>query len=377
MTLKVVPVTNRRLLEMFLHVPSYLMDRDAHWVPPLHKERRDLLNPKKNPYFEHAKVQLFVAIRDEWPVGRISAQIDQLFLERHGRDIGHFGFFDCIDDPDVARALGAAAESWLSGRGMNRVRGPFSLSINEETGVLVDGFDSDPFPFMAHNPPYYDALLQGIGFCRAKDLFAWSYDSTRPVPDPARQIADYVAAYPGLTVREINPRRMEEEMHKVSEVFNSAWQDNWGFVPWTHAEIRKVARDLKMILNPKLALIAEVNGQPAAISIAIPNFHEVIKDLRGSLLPLGWLKLLYRLKTNRIKSGRLALLGIKREFRNDVLKGLSVLLYVMMHSRSQELQHWGGEVSWTLEDNEKINHGIRLMGGVAYKRYRVYEKACV
>lgn len=370
----IVSVSDKTLKNQFITFPFELYANDAYWIPPLLQERREFLDPKKNPFFTFADVALFLAMRDDKIVGRVSAQINRLHNERYKEKTAHFGLFESINNDEVAQSLLKAAGDWAIARGMDKMVGPYSMSINEEVGTLIEGFDSSPYPFMGHNPPYYDALIGRAGFEKCKDLIAWDYDATRPVPEAAHQIADAVRQYPGLTVREIDPKQMEREVRIISEIFNSAWEKNWGFIPWTDAEIAKMAKDFKMILEPKLALIAEVNGVPAAMSIAIPNYHEAIRDLRGRLFPFGLLKLLYRLKTGKIRTARLALLGIKREFRHDVLAGLSVLLYAEMHKRSQMLKHRGGELSWTLEDNHKINHGIELMGGRPYKKYRIYEK---
>jgi hypothetical protein len=372
--LKIIPVTNHKLKKVFINFPYALYRGDKNWVPHLRMDRSDMINPKKNPFFQYAKAQLFLAFKDGEPVGRISAQVNSLHNERYQEKTGHFGFFDSIDDKTVAKELCLAAEKWLAEQGMDKIVGPLSLSINEEAGVLIEGFDTPPYPYMSHNYPYYAGLLEEVGFSKIKDLIAYNYTTNRPIPEAAEQIAAAVKNYPGLVVREIDFKNMERELHIVSDVFNSAWSKNWGFVPWTEAEIVKAAKDFKMILNPKLALIIEVNGQPAAISIAIPNYHEIIKDLDGRLFPFGFLKLLYRLKTNKIKSARQCLLGIKKEFRNDVLAGLSVFLYSEMHRRSNELGHWGGETSWMLEDNHKINNGILAMGGVPYKKFRLFQK---
>lgn len=372
--IQVVPITSKKLRRQFINLPYELHKNDPYWIPPLRLERRGAIDPKKNPFFQNAEACLFLAFKDGKPVGRISAQINRLHNERYGEKTGHFGFFDSVEDQDVARALLSEAEEWLRLRGMKKICGPMSFSINEEVGILVDGFHSPPFPLMAHNPPYYDKLIGSSGFVKVKDLLAWRYDSRCEVPEAARQIAEAARAHPGLVIREMNLKKMEDEIRIVSDVFNSAWSKNWGFIPWTEAEIVKAAKDLKMILDPRLALIAEVNGVPAAISIAIPNYHEAIRDLNGRLFPFGIFKLLYRLKARKIKSGRVALLGIKKEFRGDVLGGLVFLLYVEMRRRCRELGYWGGELSWTLEDNEKINQGISFMGAEVYKRYRVYEK---
>lgn len=370
----VLPVKNRCDKKHFINFPYHLYRHDPAWVPPLKLERHDFLNPQKNPFFHNAEVALFVARKNGETVGRISAQINRLHNERYQEKTGHFGFFDCIDDAAIAHALLKTAEDWLKSRGMNQAIGPMSLSINEEVGLLIEGFDKPPYPYMAHNLPYYAHLVESAGYGKIKDLIAWNYDATRPVPETALQIANVVKEYPGLVVREVDMKNMERELRIISDVFNSAWAKNWGFIPWTDEEIQKSAKDFKMILNPKLALIAEINGVPAAISIAIPNYHEAIRDLKGRLFPWGLFRFLFRLKTGKIKSSRLCLLGIKKEFRHDILAGLSVYLYTEMHKRGQALGHWGGELSWTLEDNDKINNGIALMGGEPYKKYRVYSK---
>lgn len=373
--IKIIPVNTRHDRRRFVDFPYQLYSSDRNWVPPLKLERHELITPKTNPFFQNADVGLFIAEKEGRVVGRISAQINHLHNSRYNEQTGHFGFFDCVDDVDVAGRLLSSAESWLRAKGMNKVVGPFNFSINEESGLLIEGFDKQPYPYMPHNYPYYGNLMEQCGFAKAKDLIAWSYDSTRPVPEAAYQIAEVVKAYPGLVVREVDKKNLKRDVAIIADVFNSAWSKNWGFIPWTDAELAKVVKDFKMILEPKLALIAEVDGKPAAISVAFPNYHEAIKDLKGRLFPFGVFKFLYRLKTNKIKTARLALLGIKKEFRHDVLAGLSVYLYTEMHRRSKILGHIGGELSWTLDDNEKINNGIALMGGVPYKKYRIFEKS--
>ncbi len=370
------PVRTRRDREKFIRLPWALYRNDPAWVPPLLQERRDFLNPKKNPFFEHADMELFLAEKDGEPVGRISAQIDHLHNETHKEQTGFFGLFESINDPEVSSCLLNNAASWLKSRGMTVLRGPFNLSINEELGIVVKGQEHPPFILMAHTAPYYAGLLEHWGLKKLKDFFCWRYDSKRPVPEAALQLAEEARKHPGLVIREVDPKNLERDVRILIDVFNSAWEKNWAFVPLTENEIRKAAKDFKLLLEPKLALIAEVNGRPAAISLALPNLNEAIKDLNGRLFPFGLFKLLYRIKMKKIRSARLMLLGIKKEFRKDALgAGLSVLLYVEKHKRSQELKHWGGELSWTLEDNQKINFGIEMMGGEHYKTYRVFEKS--
>lgn len=373
--LEIIPVSDGRLKKEFIRFPYSLYKKDPNWVPHLRLERTEMITPKKNPFFEHGEAELFLAARNGEVVGRISAHINHLHNERYGEKTGHFGFFDAIDDAEIFRALLARGGEALRKKGMNKIVGPLSFSINEEAGVLVEGFDAPPYPFMTHNFPYYDSHITKAAYSKAKDLIAWKYDATRPIPEPAVQIADVVRQHPGLVIREVNLKKMKEEMAIIRDVFNSAWANNWGFVPWTEAELNKMGKEMKLVLDPRVALIAEVGGKPAAICIAIPNYYDAIRDLNGRLFPFGLLKLLYRLKIKKmVKTARLCLLGVKKEFRGDILGGLSVLLYVEIHQRGQKLGYVGGELSWTFEDNEKINNGITLMGGIPYKKYRIYQK---
>ena len=371
------PVLSRKEKRDFLHFPWEIYKNDPHWVPPLLMEQRKLINPKKNPYFQHAKAQFFVAYQDGQPVGRISAQVDQLFLdhwkEKEKESVGFFGFFESIDDQTVAQALVDHASQWLTKQGMKKIRGPFSLSINEISGVLIKGYGASPQIMMAYNPSYYETLLEKAGLQKAKDLYAWRYDVGN-VPEPAHQIADAVREYPGLSIRTINIKHVERDLNIIMDVFNSAWSKNWGFTAFTPEEIKQAAKDLKKIVDPEICLIAEVEGKPAGIVFCIPNLNELIKDLKGRLFPLNFFRLLYRLKFHPPRNGRIALLGIKKEYRGSILGGLSILLYIDVHHRCQKRGYTMGELSWTLEDNVKINEGIKFMGGQHYRTYRVYEK---
>jgi len=371
--LTIVPVLTKREFKEFLELPYRLYRDDPHWIPPLRMERAEQLNPKKNPYYLHAVVKLFLARRGERTVGRISAQIDHEYEKFHRERLGQFGFFECEDDPEAARALLDSAQAFHRESGAKRSQGPFSFSINEESGLLVKGFDAPLMIMMPYNPPYYAELVEGAGFRKAKDLYAWRY-SIGQVPKEAAEVAEIVAQTPGLVVRHVDMKDLKSELEKVMDIFNSAWSENWGFVPLTNEEIAKVAKDLKPILRPAVALLAEVNGEPAAMCIAVPNIYEIIQDLKGRLFPFGIFKLLSRVKRHSYKSGRLMLLGVKKEHRNTVLGGLSILLYAEINKRSIAQGAEWGELSWTLEDNQKVNAGIEFMGGKKYKVYRIYEK---
>lgn len=372
--IEIIPVQSKKEFKQFIQVPYDFYRNDPHWVPPLYLERSELLDPKKNPFFDHAKVMLFLAKKNNKIVGRVSAQVDEEYEKFHKEKIGHFGFFESQNDQNIAKALLEQAENFAKKLGAKRILGPFSLSINEESGMLIDGFDKPLMTMMPYNPPYYPSLIEEAGFKKAKDLFAWHYE-VGDLPEAPLQIAHEVMKYPGLTVRPLSKKNFEQDVEKIMQVFNSAWSHNWGFVPLTSKEVKKSAKDLKLFMDPELAFIAEVNGDPAGICLAVPNLYELIKGLNGKLFPFGIFKLLWRVKRKKYKSARLMLLGVKKEYRGSILGGLSILLYIEIHKRGIKQGYDFGELSWTLEDNEKINAGIEFMGGKKYKTYRVYEKS--
>jgi hypothetical protein len=360
--------------QRFLDVARKIYRDDPNWIAPLDMDMGDRMNPKKNPFFEHAEGTTFIAVRNGQDVGRCTAQIDRLHIEKYNDGTGFFGFLDTIDDPAVAKALLDAAADWLRKKGMKKMRGPMSLSINEEMGCLIDGFDTPPVILMPHHRRYQGALIEAAGLEKEKDVFAWKYEVGEP-PTRARKAHDEVLKMPEVRIRTMDRAHMERETRMVMDIFNDAWKDNWGAVPMTDSELKKMAADLKLIMVPDLALIAEVDGEAAAISIALPNINEMIKDLDGKLFPFGLPKLLYRLKVKGPNSARLVLLGIKKKFRiQKKYGGLSTALYVEMNERGKRLGMTWGELSWTLEDNAPVNVGIKMMGGKVYKKYRVYSK---
>jgi hypothetical protein len=267
-----------------------------------------------------------------------------------------------------------AASTWLRERGMKKIRGPFSLSINEESGCLIEGFDTPPMVLMPHHLPYQGALIEKAGFEKIKDMYAWRY-TVGDIPARAQKAHDELAALPEIKTRHIDMRNLDTEVRTVMQLFNDAWSDNWAFVPYTEKELSKLAADLKLIAIPELTYIAEIDGEPAAFAIALPNVNELIKDMKGKLGPLELGKLLWRLKVKGPKTARLALLGISKKFRgNRKYAGLSIYLYAKLNQSGQKLGIEWGELSWTLEDNGPVNVGIKFMGGKIYKKYRIYEK---
>jgi hypothetical protein len=329
----------------------------------------------KNPFFEHADGVIFTAHRNGWCVGRITAQVDREHLARYQDDVGSFGFLDTIDDADVAKALLDAASNWLRARGMKTIRGPLSLSLNEEMGCLVDGFDTPPMIMMPHHRAYQGGLIEQAGFTKLKDAYAWRYH-VGDVPPRVRKAHDDIEAMPEVKSRHVDMKNLDADLRIIMDVYNDAWNDNWGFVKSTERELSKMAADLKLIAFPELSYITEIDGEPAAVALALPNLNELIKDMKGKLGPLGLPKLIWRLKVVGPHTARLIILGIRKKFRGQrKYAALSAYLYAKMNAAGKRLGLEGGELSWTLEDNGPVNTGIKLMGGKIYKTYRLYEKA--
>jgi hypothetical protein len=375
-SLRIQPVEDRRALKQFLLMPAGLYANDRNWVQPLLFERLQHLDPKKNPYFEHAEVAYWLALRGDRPVGRISAQVDRLHLERHHDATGHFGFLEAADDDAVFAALFETAEGWLKSRGMRRATGPFSLSINDETGLLIDGFDTPPCLMMGHAPRYYGAKLEAQGYRKVRDLIAFDFDVTAPLPPPARRMLQRLSKGTGLSYRPIDMRRFDQEVQTIVDIFNDAWSDNWGFVPMTSAEVRYMGKNLKPIVIAEHAWIGEVAGEPAAMTVTLPNVNEAIADLHGRLLPFGWVKLLWRLKVRGLRTGRMPLMGVRKKYQGTP-RGAALALGVIDAVSSWHAAHGvakRAELSWVLEDNRPTRDIIELVGARPYKTYRVYEK---
>lgn len=359
----------------FLRAARVVFDGDPNWVAPLEFDMKQRLSPGKSPFFERGELALFTAWRDGRLVGRISAQLDHEHLRLHQDRTGFFGFFDTLDDEEAGKALVDAAEKWLARRGMKRMRGPLCLTMNEEVGVLIEGFDTPPQIMMTHSRAWQDRIALSTGLEKAKDLFAWRFDVGN-IPERALKAWAEVKAMPEVRLRSVEPSKMDRELRIILDIFNEAWVDNWGYVPATESEAKKMGEDLRLILDKELAFIAEVDGKPVAMCIAIPNLNEVIRDFDGRLNPLTVAKLIWRLKIKRPKTARLMMLGIKTEMRNQRrYAGLSHALYVEIAKRGEKIGYEWGELSWTLEDNRPINLGIKSMGAKIYKKYRVYEKA--
>jgi hypothetical protein len=359
----------------FIQAGHEVFRGDPTWVPPLHFEMKERLSPKKNPFFKRAEVTLFTAWRDGRLVGRCSAQIDREHLKQWKDDTGFFGFFDTIDDDEVGRALIDAAAGWLKQRGMKRMMGPMSLYVNEEVGVLIEGFEHPPVLMMAHSRPHQAKVAEACGLEKEKDLLAWRWD-THDLKPRVLKAWEEIKKLPEVKLRSIDTKNMQREIDAIMKIYNDAWKGKWGMVPALPDEVAKVAQDLKLILDEDLAFIAEVNGEPAGMCIMLPNINESIKDLNGKLLPTGIFKLLWRIKVKHPTSCRLMMLGVREDIRKNVKRygGLSAAMYVEVAKRGTGKGYRWAELSWTREDDAPINLGIKSMGSKLYKRYRVYKK---
>lgn len=370
----VEPVVSRKDLDEFIRLPWRIYRGNKRWVPPLLMIERQKFDPKRNAFYKHAEVQLFVARKDGRVVGRICAHVDDEHNRYHEERTGFFGFFEAPDDPEVAEALLSAAERWLRERGMDRMRGPLSFSVNGEVGFLAEGFGKSPLPLMPYSQPYYLSLVEGAGFAKVKDVFSWRWQS-QPVPEGSpRKMAAELRARPDVTARRARMSDFRAEVDRILEMYNDAWSENWGFVPATKAEADEMSNELRLVVDTAIIPIVEVNGVPAGVALAMPNVNWAIKPLNGKLFPFGWARLLWRLKVRRPKSGRLLLLGIKKEFRTRAYAGLTYLLCDELYRGANQRGYKWAEFGWTLEDNGLINAVIKKVGATHSKTYRVYEK---
>lgn len=374
--LDIVPVRTKRQWRDFHHLLFKIYADDPHWVPPLLLERKFHFQPHHNPYFQHARAEFFLAYRGGEPVGRITAQIDQLHLERYHDATGHFGFIEAINDAAVFAALIAAAEDWLKAQGMTRSIGPVSFSMWDQPGLLVDGFDTPPYVMMGHSPRYYEKHIVAHGYRKAEDLIAYRYGPDAPAQTLEKLLKRSMRGGE-VTLRNIrmDKAHFREEVDILLDIINDAWSDNWGYVPMTRAEINELAGILRLLLRPGDVAIAEYQGKPAAFSAAFPNLNEAICDMKGRLLPFNWIKLLWRMKVRRPKTGRMPMMGVRKALQSSSM-GAALALSVIQSVRKFNFDRGvvESELGWILERNARVRHVIEMVGGVPYKTYRVYEK---
>ncbi|MEM9011690.1 MAG: hypothetical protein AAGE18_10715 [Pseudomonadota bacterium] len=371
--IEVRPAVSRVEKRTFVAIPGRIAENDPHWVEPLHLDRLELIDPKRNPFFEHAEGAFWIAWRGSRPVGRISAQVDRLAGEDDGLRLGSFGMVAMEDDPAVAAALFQAAEAWLAERGVGRVRGPFDLSINEECGLLVDGFDSPPFTLMPHNPPFLAALVEGAGYAPVRDLLSYRLDVAGGLPPTIAKLAERPPG--GIKLRPLNMRDFEAEVRRVCTIFNDAWADNFGFIALTTAEMAAMARKLRPIIDPELVRIAELDGRAVAFIVLLPNVNEALAGMNGRLLPFGWARLAWMVLGKRIRSGRVPLMGVLGEVQATALGSfLPEAMIAALAPRARARGMTTVEMGWILEENAAVRRIIERIGGQEAKRMRLYEK---
>ncbi|HEY0283095.1 MAG TPA: hypothetical protein VGC27_10785, partial [Rhizomicrobium sp.] len=351
---------------------------DPNWIAPLLLERQIHFDRSRNPFFRHAKAAFWLAYRGEVPVGRITAQIDALHLERHHDATGHFGFIEGVDDPAVFEALFGAAEAWLRAEGMRRSVGPISFSMWDEPGLLVEGFDRPPNVLMGHALPYYQRQIAACGYSQVQDLLAYEYPVNQPFSENVQRIIAQAQRKRHFRFR---PMRMDRknfasEIELILDIMNDAWSENWGFVPMTRAEVDDMAALFKFVLRPDAVVIAEYDGEAAGFGMMLPNVNEMIKDLKGRLFPFGFAKLLWRLKVSPLRSGRMALMGVRRKWWSSPV-GAIVALLIIQQAKISDFARDGvyAELSWILDSNERVKRVVALFGASVIKRYRIYEKA--
>jgi ribosomal protein S18 acetylase RimI-like enzyme len=374
-SIEISKVTSPQDLDDFIKFPWRIYKDDPAWVPPLIIERKAFLDRKKHPFYQHGEAELFLARRQGETVGRIMASDDPRYNSLHETNVGCFGSFECIDEPAVAASLFQAAEDWVRAHGRNEIMGPIDYSTNYMCGLLVDGFQYPPTILMAHNPPYYAALVEGYGFAKTKDWYAWWFSEYPAAAERLRKIALARAGKMGVKIRQINLKRIEEESQRIRTIYNQAWQKNWGFVPFTEAEMEHMGKEMKPLINPKGMLIAEMGEEPVGFVIGVPDINVALRHVNGRLmhygLPIGLIKLLYyRLKT---RTGRLIALGVVEKHRRS---GIAEMLVLGLMDAAFK-RGFTGELSMTLEDNVMVNRFIEAMGADKYKTYRIYSKSIV
>ena len=363
-------VSDKKGLDRFIRFPWAVYEGDPNWVPPLIREMEFILGDK-NPFFHHAEAAYFIALDRGNVVGRVAAIIDRNHINTHKEQVGFFGFFECLPDPEIARRLLDAATAWLKDRDIEVMRGPMNPSTNDECGFLLEGFDSTPMIMMTYTPKYYLEYMEQCGMVKSKDLLAYiSIIKDVTASGRLERLAAAVRSrVSGLTVRPANMKNFQRELEIVKEIYNSAWSHNWGFVPMTDEEISSMAKRLKPLIVPELLIMAEVDGAPVAFYMAIPDYNQVLRRVNGRLGPVGLLKFLWY--SRKITDVRVLTMGVKEEYRK---KGIEGILYLEGLKAISRRGYARGEMSWILEDNLLMRRACENMGGKLYKKYRLYEK---
>jgi GNAT superfamily N-acetyltransferase len=369
--INIVEVESSGQLRQFIEYPNRLYAGDPNYVTPLYVERKEFFDKKNNPFYRTARTQLFLAIRNNEVVGRIATCISYRHNDYHEEKTGFFGFFDTPDDEEISRRLLKVAMIELKKAGMDRMRGPMNFSTNHECGFLVEGFDSPPVVMMTYNHPYQTRLAEKFGLKKVMDLVAYKLPTSTGPSERIRRVVESRLARTRVKIRPINMGSFAREVHLIREVYNQAWAKNWGFVPMDDDEFDHLAKNLKQILDPEIVCIAEHEGRAIGFSLALPNINQVLIRLDGRLFPTGLLKLLWLTKVRKsIDQCRLITFGVIPEYRN---RGIDMMLYMETARRGLEKGYKWGELSWILESNDLMRHGVEQMGAVVYKRYRIME----
>jgi hypothetical protein len=374
--IEVRPVSSAAERTLFLELPYQIQGSDPNWIPPLRFERRQHLDPRRNPWFEHAEACFYLAWRDGRPVGRISAQIDRLASARQPGSPAQFGMLEAEGgELAIVAALLRAAEEFARGRGRNRLQGPFSLSINDECGLLVEGFDSPPAMMMGHAPPEYGRALEALGYAKTKDLLTYELSLEGEPPEVIARAVQRSEAKAAITARTIRMSRFQAEIRTLVDIFNDAWSESWGFVPFTESEVRHLATSLRPLIRPDLISFAEHNGEPVGVFAVVPDLNEAIRGFGGRLLPFNWARLLWRLKADRVRRFRVPLAGVRKVHQGRFAGGaIMYRMYAQVRPALVARGFTGGEVGWILEDNLPMRHIAEAAGGRLRKTYRIYEK---
>ena len=367
--IKISTVKTKSDLMRFIKFQWKIYKDDPYWVPPLIMDRKKILSKEKNPFFKHGDAEYFLAERNGELVGRIAAIRNDLHNKYHHDKVGFFGFFECINDQQVANALFDAAKNWLKQRGFDTMRGPANPSSNDEYAMLLEGFDDSPRILMTYNPSYYLDLCENYGFKKAKDLYAYKLEHDKVISaDKIRRVAEIAQKRSGIKISSLNMKDFKNELKKVKYVYNKAWAPNWGFVPMTDEEIDATAKDLKPLAEPSLVLFGEINGQLVGFALVMLDYNQVFKKMNGHLFPFNFIKLFTKKKN--ISWARIITLGIIPEYQK---KGLDAVFYWEIVNRAAKVGIYKGEASWILEDNDMMNRGAIAMNAEIYKKYRVWE----
>jgi GNAT superfamily N-acetyltransferase len=370
MTIVLKKVESPHEIDRFIHFPHQIYSNDTPWVAPLDNERKVFLSQEINPFFDHAEAEYFLAqSTDGKTLGRIAAIVDYDHNRFHQEKTGFFGMFECVNDVEVSTHLLNAVEQWSRNKGLDRMRGPMNLSINHECGLLVENFDDSPVLGIPYNPPYYADLLLHWGLEKAKDLVSLDLQLTQ-IPEYLQRAVSLIQKRNRFSIRCLQMDRFDQEMDLLWEVYNSAWEANWGFVPMNHKEFVFTAREMKRVVDPRLCFIAEVGGEPAGFSLTLPDVNQALKPMQGKLFPFGWLKFI--LGKRRINRSRVITLGVKKQFQR---LGIDAFFYYATYKQLMEMNIFRVDMSWILEDNQAMIGPIEKIGGIPYKRHRIYERS--